>query len=154
MAIAPKATNIPDAHHVVRHCKHRMLLRRRESGRPYGVFPEHFHLRPASTTRQQERYLSSIYYETFPGTALDKMRACSKAIPFVPNKKDAMVRLNVRSTKAQGAKRSIKLRVMHEPKKVSPSYSAIRGLPIKPDHELCGLLATMAVVEIVEVSVL
>ena len=64
------------------------------------------------------------------------------------------MRLNAGRIKEQGTKRSIKLRVTHERTKASPSYAAIRGVPIKPDDELCALLALVAVVEIVEVAAL
>jgi hypothetical protein len=153
MAAKPKAENIPDEHHVVRHCKNRLLKRRRDR-RVYGVQPGLFHLRPPAAERDQEKYLSASYYEFFAGNAASKLRACCKAIPFSPKKSDGMVRLNVGKVKEQGSKRSIKLRVTHEGKKASPSYSAIRGVPFKPDHQLCALLAYLAVVEIVEVGTL
>ena len=146
------AINIDDAHHVVRHCKNRLLIRKNNV--IVGVFPELFHLRPASDTRPQEKYLSSVYYEFFDGEPIARMKACCKAIPFTPKPKDGLVRLNVGRVKEQGKKVKKPLRVTHEGKAHSPAYAAIRGVPEKPHDELSSLIATLAVIETLEVSAL
>jgi hypothetical protein len=144
--------NIPDEHHVVRYCKKNLTIR--EDGTIIGVFPEMFHLRAATPTRKQEEYLSAVYYEHFRGTPSERMKACRGGIQLSLTPKDALVRLNVKAVKEQGAKRKRSLRVTHEPSKECPSYAAIRQLPVEPDDELCNLLASLAVVEIVQVSAL
>jgi hypothetical protein len=82
------------------------------------------------------------------------MRSCRDAIRLKPKPKDALVRLKVGKIKQQGTRRSRALRVTHEPTKTSPGYSAIRGLPIRHDGELCALLANLAVVEVTEIRAL
>jgi hypothetical protein len=147
-----RVTKIADEHHVVRHCKNRLLLRRRSDDKAYGVQPDHFHLRSATADKPQEKYLSATYYEFFSSNAKNRMKACAAAITKTLKPKDGLVRLSVGQVKEQGAKRSIKLRVTHEPSRHSASYSTIRGVPFKPDEELCALLAHLAIVEIVEVK--
>jgi hypothetical protein len=143
-----RVTNVPDDHHVVRHCKNRLIIR--ESDEIKGVFPEAFHLRPATQSRRQETYLSAIYYEHF--AAQGRMKACCAALPLTPKDKDGLMRLSVKGIKEQGARKSITIRVTHEPTKTCAAYSAIRGLPIDNDDELAGLLATLALIETVQVS--
>jgi len=70
---------------------------------------------------------------------------------LIPGPKDALVRLSVLKIKEQGLTRSRTLRVTHEPNKKCPAYSAIRGLPIVSDDQLCALLAQLAVTEIKQV---
>jgi len=117
-----------------------------------GVFPEAFHLRPASATRPAETYLSSVYYEYFDGTPEEQMKACCAAIPLTPKPKDSLLRLNAGRIREQGQKVKKPLRVTHEGKPESPAYAAIRGIPLKPDDELSSLLATLAIIETTEVS--
>jgi hypothetical protein len=145
-------TTIADAHHVIRHCKSRLLIK--QDNKIVGVFPELFHLRPASDTRQQETYLSSVYYEFFEGDPVARMRSCCDAIPLKPKPKDGLVRLNVGRVKEQGQKVRKQLRVTHEGKAGSPAYAAIRGIPERPDDELSSLLATLAIIETIEVSLI
>lgn len=141
---------IPDEHHVVRYCKKRLLIR--DEGEIIGVFPELFHLRPASPTREQEKYLSAVYYEYFNGSSALQMAKCRDALPLTPKPKDALVRLSALSVREQGKKRKLSLRVTHEAKRRAAAYAAIRGIPIVPDQQLSGLLANFAVVEVIEVS--
>lgn len=143
--------NINDDHHVVRHCKNRLLIR--ENGAIISVYPAAFELRSATSERPQEEYLSAIYYEFFDrDSPAEQLNACCKALPLTPKAMDGLIRLQVKRIKAQGTKCRKSLRVTHEPKKHCEAYSAIRGLPQKTDDELTGLLAAQAVVEIVEVK--
>jgi hypothetical protein len=150
-----KVANIDSDHHVVRHCKNKLLIRR--DGEAVGVFPELFHLRSPRADFPQETTLSAVYFEFFDGDKQSRMRSCHSSISvgLTPKPKDGLVRLNVGLVKDQGEKRSRQLRVTHEPDEpISPAYSVIRGIPITPDDELNLLLATLAIVEIVEVRLL
>jgi hypothetical protein len=60
--------------------------------------------------------------------------------------------MNAGLVRAQGKERSRALRVTHEPYSDCLAYAAIRGLPTETDHELCGLLKTFAVLEVLEVA--
>ena len=146
MAVRP----IPDEHHVVRHCKKRETIR--ENGKIISIHPTAFHLRPANPPLrpEPEKYLSCNYYEYFVGTAAEMMKCCCQALSFNPKKDDGMVRLNVAKIKSCFQKYSTPVRVTHEPKPASPSYAAIR--PGKIDNPIAGVLATLAVVEMVSVS--
>jgi hypothetical protein len=136
MAVQP----IPDEHHVVRHCKKRETIR--EKGAVTGVYPQAFLLRPAKPPirLEPETYLSCNYYEHFIGAAAAMMKSCW----------DTMIRLNVGRIKSCFKKYSVGVRVTHEPKRNNPSYAAIR--PGKIDDPIAGVLATVAVVELVGVG--
>jgi hypothetical protein len=140
-------TNIPDEHHIVRHCKHSQYFMHDGRIRPY---PEAFHLRPATEKMSAEETLSAVYYEWFHGTHEERMRASCHFIEIEIKRKDALLRLNAGSIKQQGAARSLKLRVTHEPEKTCPPYSAIRGIPKKTDDELSALLARLAVIDAID----
>ena len=143
-------TNIPDDHHVVRHCKKRSTIR--ENGAVIGVLPDAFRLRPASEKRPKpEEYLSAVYYEYFDGQQ-PQMKACCAALPFVPKKQDALARLNVRRLKAPFQKALIAIRVTHEPDRHGPAYAAIR--PAKISDLLAATIASNAIVELKQVSLL
>jgi hypothetical protein len=141
--------NIPDGHHVVRHCKKRQYYRTDNGIR---AWPDAFHLRPATAEREQEKYLSGIYFEFFDGDASSRMKACRGALTITVKPKDALLRVNVALVKEQGKKRSLKLRVTHESMPACHSYAAIRGIPLKQDDELAALLADLAVVQAIELS--
>jgi hypothetical protein len=138
---------IPDEHHFVRHCKHSQYFMHNGKIRPH---PEAFHLRPATITMPEETTLSGVYYEWFDGTDTEKMKASCHFISIAMKRKDALLRMNSGLIKNQGRARSIKLRVVHEPEKDCPPYSAIHRLPRPPDVQLCALLATLSVVEAVD----
>lgn len=146
MAVRP----IPDEHHVVRHCKKRETIR--EDGILIGMHPAAFNLRPANppVRPEAEKYLSCTYYEHFVGSAAEMMKRCCQALSFRPKENDGMIRLNVAKIKTCFQKYSTPVRITHEPKPASPSYAAIR--PGKIDNPIAGLLATLAVVEMVSVS--
>jgi hypothetical protein len=144
-----KVTNIPDEHHIVRHCKNKLIIRK--DGKIEGVHPEAFDLRPATATRARETYLSALYFEHFSADHLARMKACCEALPLVPKNRDGLMRLQVKSIKEQCMKKMVAIRVTHEPKKHCTGYAAIRGLPLDNDRELAELLATVALLEIVEV---
>jgi hypothetical protein len=109
-------------------------------------------LRPANPPLrpEPEKYLSCNYYEHFVGTATAMMRSCCEALAFQPKPLDAMMRLKVSLIKSCFKKYSVSVRVTHEPKDHSPSYAAIR--PGKIDNPIAGVLATVAVVELVGVA--
>jgi hypothetical protein len=146
MAVQP----IPDEHHVVRHCKKRETIR--EKGAVTGVYPQAFLLRPAKPPirLEPETYLSCNYYEHFIGAAAAMMKSCCEALAFQPKPLDTMIRLNVGRIKSCFKKYSVGVRVTHEPKRNNPSYAAIR--PGKIDDPIAGVLATVAVVELVGVG--
>ena len=141
-------TNIDPTHHFLKHCKNSQLIR--ENGQITAVYPWTFELRTASEHYPQEKWLSGQYYEFFEGTKEEKLHACCHFIPIEMKKRDALLRMNVGAIKEQATKRS--LRVTHEPEPQSPGYAAIHGMPQKADDELCTLLATLAVSEILEMS--
>src|SRR5712692_7596048 len=99
MAVRP----IHDKHHVVRHCRKRLLIR--DGAKIVSVYPEAFHLRPASGIFPKEDYLSAVYYEFFEGGNHDRIKACCTALPLNKAPKDGLIRLNVHLIKEQGRKR-------------------------------------------------
>jgi len=143
-------TNIRDNHHFVKHCKNKQVIR--ENGIIISVYPEAFELRPPSAEFGQEKTLSGVYYEFFDGDAAQKICASCHFIQISMKPKDVLVRMNAGLIKEQGRKRSIPLRVTHEPEIDCLAYAAIHGMPVKADDELCGLLKSLAVLEICEVS--
>jgi hypothetical protein len=147
MAVTP----VRDDHHVVRHCKKRLTIR--QAGQIVGVFPEAFQLRPATETREQETYLSAVYFEFFDGDNATRLISCCAAFEMQILPKDCLMRLCVGTIKEQGRKRQRSLRVTHEPYQANLAYAAIRGLPTSGDPELEHLLATVAVLELTEASV-
>jgi len=133
---------IPDAHHVVRHCKKRLLIV--EHGEVHGAFPEAFELRPATDKRLVEAYLSSIYFEFYEGTDSERMKACLAALPLTPKSADGLMKVNAGKARAEGVRRKTKIKVSHEGKKSCPSYATIRGLPIdNSNRELLSALALL-----------
>jgi hypothetical protein len=142
-------TNIPDEHHIVRQCKSSQYFIRDGKIRPH---PEAFHLRPATATMPAEQTLSGVYYEWFDGSVEEKLIASYHFIQMKIKRKDALLRQNAALIRKQGDARSKKLRVTHEPDNLCPPYAAIRGLPRPPDDELCTLLATLTLIEAIEVS--
>jgi hypothetical protein len=148
-----KAANIQDDHHFVKFCKQKDLIR--ENGKPIGLQPWAFALRkPTQLHPEQEKTASGMYYEFFDGTGDERMCACFHFIDMEIKRKDALVRLEVGSIKAQGEKRSRSLRVRHEPLPGCLGYAALHGLPVDTDDELCALLANEPVKELFEVAVL
>jgi hypothetical protein len=145
-----KVANIKDDHHFVKHCKNSQLIR--EQGAITAVYPWALELRPPSKDYTQEKTLSGVYYEFFDGDKSEKVCACYHFIKIEIKAKDALVRMGVGSIKEQGSKRSRSLRVTHEPDKDCLAYAAIHGLPTEPDDELSSLLASLAILEILEVS--
>jgi hypothetical protein len=142
--------SIGDEDHVVRHCKKKLLIR--QAGKIISVYPEAFHLRPASPSFEKEDYLSALYYEYFEDSPAMRMKACCEALPLKANPKDGLMRLNVGLIKEQGRKRGRKLRVTHEPEPTCPAYATVRGFPEKTDDELASLLASFAIIETLEVA--
>lgn len=130
-------TNIPDDHHIVRHCKHSQYYMHNGKIRPH---PEAFHLRPVTATMPEEETLSGVYYEWFDGNPDEMLVGAFHFLQLAIKPKDALLRLNAESIKKQGEARSRKLRVTHEPDDGCPPYSAIRGIPRPPDDQLCALL--------------
>lgn len=139
-------SNIQDDHHFVKQCKQKELIR--ENGTPIGIHPAAFKLRPPTPKFPQEKTISGVYYEFFDGSAGEKLCACYHFIQLEIKPKDALVRMRTGLIKEQGKKRSRTLRVRHEPFAECKAYSALHGLPVDADEELCALLAAVAVVEI------
>lgn len=148
MILSP--SNIDPNHHFVKFCKFRELIR--ENGVVIGVHPAAFELRGPTATQEQEKTVSGVYYEFCDGTASEKMCACFHFIEMEIKRKDVLARMGVGLIKAQGKKRSRTLRVRHEPDEKCLAYSAIFGLPVDTDDELCALLAADTIVEIVPAS--
>jgi hypothetical protein len=143
-------TNIPDEHHVVRHCRKKLTIR--ENGVVIGIHPAAFHFRPANPPLRPkaEDYLSTVYFEFFNGQP-DQLKLCSRALAFQLKPNDAMARLNVGLLKAPFNDKNIKIRVTHEGGgKHHPAYSAIR--PGMLNDLLCSIVATTAIVEVKEVK--
>lgn len=143
-------TNIPDDHHVVRHCRKRVTIR--ENGVVIGIQPAAFHYRPANPPLRPlpEDYLSSVYFEFFDGQP-DQLKCCCNALPLKPNQSDAMVRLNVGLLKVPFKEQNVQIRVTHEGGgRHHAAYSAIR--PGKLTDLICAKIATTALTEIKEVK--
>jgi hypothetical protein len=140
--------NIPDDHHVVRHCKKRQTIR--ENGVAIRIFPEAFLLRPANPPLRPEPeiYLSTSYYEHYSGTPQQMMAQCCAALAFVPKNGDSMARLNAGLLREVFKKQKTGVRVTHEGKRSNPGYAAIR--PAKVDQAIAAMIAGMAVVEIAD----
>lgn len=148
-----KLVNIPDGHHVVRHCKKRLAIRD-NTGLVVGVHPDLFELRTKVPPHDlPEKYLSAFYYEYFAGTASQQMAGCTTALPFAPKKGDAMVRLEASLVRAQGVANKTPMRVLHEASHSTiPSKSQISGIKIPSNQKLNADLANKAVVEIAVVK--
>ncbi len=144
-----KISNIPDDHHIVRHCKHSQYYIHNGKIRPY---PEAFHLKLATETMPEEDTLSGVYYEWFDGSPEEKLTASCHFIHISMKRKDALLRLGAGLIRQQGKARSAKLRVTHEADKQCPPYAAVRGMPKPPDDELCLLLTSLAVVEAIDLA--
>ncbi|MER8745884.1 hypothetical protein NKH54_22780 [Mesorhizobium sp. M1004] len=144
-----KLVNVPDGHHVVRHCKKRLAIRD-ASGAVVGVHPDLFILRPPIAPKTlPEKYLSAFYYEFFGGTAAQQMAGCTAALPFAPKKGDAMVRMEASLIRAQGIANKAPIRVLHEASHPTiPSKAQIVGVPAPPNQKLNADLANKAVVAI------
>lgn len=142
-----KLVNIPDEHHIVRHCKHSQYFLRDGKIRPH---PEAFHLKLATAAMPAEDALSGVYYEWFDGTPAEKIKAGCHFIRITMKRKDALLRLNAGLIRQQGIARSKKLRVTNEPENECPPYATIHGIPKTPDDELCALLASLALIEAVD----
>jgi hypothetical protein len=142
-------SKISDDHHVVRHCRKRLTIRRNNA--IVGVHPNVFFLRKnVRGTNATEEYLSCAFYEHFAGDADFKMHSCERTTP-VANKQldDAMVRLNVGSVRAQGALKRRTLRIWNEVDKPNnPAYSGIEGFPAEPDLDLIQALFENSIVQI------
>lgn len=150
MAVRP--LDIDDDHHVARHVKNRLV--QRVDGK-IGCFPGAFKLRDASEmpTGKPEEYLSVYWLECFAGTRADQVREVIRQVTKRRTVKDADVIAlgNALKIKTAGTTRSMKLRVMHEPKSKGDSYSAIRGLK-REDAVVLDLLAAEVFVENFEVA--
>jgi hypothetical protein len=136
-------TNIPDDHHIVRHCKQRQYYLKGSKITPYPTF---FHLRPATGATPAEDSLSGVYYEWFDGMHAEKLKACCHFIGMEIKRNDALLQLNAGLIREQGRAADRRLRVTHEPETACPPYSAIRGLTLEPDDKLCALLAALSVI--------
>lgn len=143
-------TNIPNDHHVVRHCRKRVTIR--ENGVVIGIQPAAFHLRPAAPPLRPkaEEYLSTVYFEFFDGQ-LDQLRLCCGALPFSPKPDDALARVNVGRLKDLFKEKKVAIRVTHEGGgRHHAAYSAIR--PAALNDLLCSTIVSTAIVEIKEVK--
>lgn len=142
-----KLVAIDSDHHVVRHCKRRLSIRK--DGHVVGVHPEFFWLRPAKDGRQAETYLSAVYFEFFDGQD-DQLQKCADAMPVVVNKGEAVVKLNAGAMRSHGQSANRPLRIVHEAShQTVPSKARILGLPVpplSPDEALCAALTGADVV--------
>jgi hypothetical protein len=143
-------SNIADDHHFVKHCKNKLAIR--ENGKVVSVHPEAFELRAASGKYTQEKTLSGVYYEFCDGNSAEKLCACCHFIQIEVKPKDVLIRMNAALIREQGKKRSRSLRVTHEPDNDCLAYAAVHGIPVIADDELNGLLKSLAVLEICEIS--
>ena len=142
-----KLINIPDEHHIVRHCKRKFLIR--ENGVTVGVFPEFLYLRESvPPDGSRETYLSAFYYEFFTGSEAERMAGCASALPFGV-KPGAMIRLSAGAIRDEGKVQQVPLRVTHEiSNKTIPSKARIDGMPALPNVQLASSICANAVVEI------
>lgn len=139
--------NIPDEHHVVRHCPKNRTIR--EGDEVVGVFPQLFELR----VHRNEDYLSSCYYEFFAGTLEERLLRCVEATPRQIHNRDCMVVINVGETRKIAAQHSAHVRVVHQyDHPVNPAYAKIKGVPFDPSSAILTLLAEAAASNIFPVS--
>lgn len=136
-------TPIIAEHHVARHCRNRHIIRDSE-GRPIGVFGDAFAL------RENETYLSTGWVEFFRGNRAEQLSQVRNAMAGGREikGKDGLAVMNAGRIVEAGRTRSVRLRVLHEPKSDNPAYAAIRGVP-REHHELFEALATETVLEVV-----
>jgi hypothetical protein len=136
-------TPIPAEQHVARHCRNRHIIKDSE-GRPISVFGDAFAL------RENETYVSTGWVEFFSGTWLNQLSQVRNAMATAREikRKDGLAVMEVGKIVEAGRTRSVRIRVLHEPKKENPAYAAIRGIP-RDHQELLEALATEAVVELV-----
>lgn len=136
-------TPIIAEHHVARHCRSRHIIKDSE-GHPVSVFGDAFAL------RENETYLSAGWVEFFPGNRVEQLAQVRNAMAAGREikRKDGLAVMNVGEIVETGRTRSIKVRVLHEPKPDNPAYAAIRGIP-RDHQELLETLATETVVEVV-----
>jgi hypothetical protein len=92
---------------------------------PSGFIQQHSNSEGPQT--EPEKTISGVYYEFYDGTPAEMMCACYHFIDMEIKKKDALVRMQAGSVKAQGHKRSRSLRVRHEPFEECLGYAAIHG---------------------------
>lgn len=144
-----KLTNIPDDHHVVRHCRRKLAVRDAQ-GVCVGVYPEFFYLREKmGSTQAPEGYLSCVYYEFHSGSQSHIQNMCRNAMPIQLSKGDALVKLNAAKVRQVGASKKRKLRVVHEESHPKvPSKARIEGLTIPNDDSLAAALAAGTIVSI------
>ncbi len=131
--------NIPDQHHVVRHCPKNRTIR--VSGEVVGVIPRLFELR----AHKNETYLSASYFEYFHGSAAERISQCIQATPREIKDTDFMVLMNVAKTKSIAKACKHNVRVLHETAhRSNPAYARIRGVPFDPKSVALTLLAKEA----------
>lgn len=134
---------IPLDDHVVRQCPKRLLIHN-DDNEVTDVFPQAFLLRP------KETYLSSVWLEFFAGDLNSRLAAVKAALEAAGRevkKSNALLRLHVREAIEAGNKRSVRIRILHEPKKNNKAYAAIRGIPTE-DADLLELLRLPLVTKI------
>lgn len=136
-------TLISAEHHVARHCRNRHIIKDAQN-RPVSVFGDAFAL------RENEGYLSAGWVEFFPGNRLGQLAEVRNAMAAGREikRKDGLAVMNVGKVEEVGRTRSVRVRVLHEPKPDNPAYAAIRGVP-RDHQELLEALAAETIVEIV-----
>ena len=131
--------NIPDEHHVIRHCPKARTIR--ENGVVVGVQPSLFHLR----SERHEKYLSMSYWEFFDGDDPARVKFCHDNMPLTMRKGDALVKLNASTVREIGSDCGQKLRVVHkDDNRKNPAYAKITGVPSDVTSPLFVKLASAA----------
>lgn len=140
-----KQRKLEDHEHFVRFCSRQKQIRDADD-RLMGVTWAAFALRPEI----DETYLSGGLLEFIAGDRDEQVRSVldvTRKSNLVVTSKHAMALCNVASLQGCAATRSRKLRIIHEPNKSNPAYSAVRGLPLdNSDLELLSLIAADSVV--------
>lgn len=136
--------SLSEANHIVRHCGSQVLIY--EGERVVGVFPQAFQLRTG------EKYLSACWLEFFPGAKEDRIKAAAKATATTRSVKPrhAFAVGNVGAIQDACGFFGQKVRILHEPKRNNPAYTAVRNFR-SDEVELLELLATDAWSDLVEV---
>lgn len=133
-----RPNNIPPEHHVARYCNAQLVRRHPVTGVFEGVHPQALEL------RKEERYLSTTWFEKFPGGTNSKLKGVLVALNTLLAKVKplaAIVVLNVGKTQSCGQTRGHTIKIKPKANRKCSQYAGIWGLPAD-NHDL-HLLASI-----------
>lgn len=132
--------DVPNAHHIARHCNPQRLIFHPDTGALEGVYPQEFELR----VHKGEDYLSVHQMETFAADLLGQFKGVIVALRTKRTVagKSAIARLNVGDVVSCGASRGHPIRVRDKSKPGDIGYAGVSNMPLKNEDQ--QLLAAMA----------